>query len=394
MDPNSPVARAVDGDAMIDACRAAVRIPSETGSEEAVAGFLRARMLRLGFDDVEIDRNGNVVGCVRGTGGGPSVMINGHLDHVPPGEMVDPYCGEIVDAARWGEKGFAIRGRGSCDMKCNLVAATFAVGALRAAGLRPRGDIIVVGDVEEEIDSPRGVISVIERGLRADFGLSVESTNGRIHFGHRGKLEFALTVTGRTSHASEPENAVNAITAALPFIAALEEAARNLPGHKEMGQATMTATGLHSFPDNGSALVPDRAVLRIDRRYLPGEGPETVEAELRRLFSGIEPVRGAGWGLELINHYPLMDGPRDGPMAQALHAAAEAVTGRAPERGYWRFGVNGTFMQAAGVPTIGFGPGNERWAHTPEEHILVEDLLTFARILAVALADLTEAGPA
>jgi succinyl-diaminopimelate desuccinylase len=116
---------------MIAACQELVRIPSLSG-EEAAAGVAFAAQLRaLAFDRVEIDDKGNVVGWLDGEDDGPTLLVNGHLDHVPPGDMADPYAGALVAAMRWGESGLAIAGRGTCDMKCNVVAAAFGLAAWR-----------------------------------------------------------------------------------------------------------------------------------------------------------------------------------------------------------------------------------------------------------------------
>jgi putative selenium metabolism hydrolase len=383
----------VDEGALIRACREIVRIPSETGAEADAAAFLAALMRDVGFDSVEIDGNGNVIGRILGTGAGPSVMVNGHLDHVPPGDMAEPFSAELVDASRWGEEGLAIYGRGTCDMKCNVVAAVFAAAAVKASGVAPRGEVVVVADIEEEIDSPKGVASVIAGGLRTDYGINVESTNGGVYLGHRGKLEFMLTVRGRTSHASEPGNGINAISEALRYAAAFDDYARGLPSEDLMGPATAVVVGIHSIPDNGTALVPDRCQLRLDRRYIPGETPESCEAEIRAVLERVPPAIDAPWTLELFNHYPLMFTPEDSPVVAAALDAVTRVTGRTPPLGAWRFGVNGTFMAAAGIPTVGLGPGNEAWAHTPEEHVLVRDIVETAQALALAISTITRPSP-
>jgi len=346
--------------ALIAACRGIVRIPSETGSEAAAAEYLAALMRDLGFDSVQTDDNGNVIGILKGSGHGPSVMINGHLDHVPAGDMVDPFWGALVDGSRWGEAGDAIYGRGTCDMKCNVVAAVYAVSALKVSGQRTGGDVILVADVEEETDSPKGIASVIAGGLRTDYGISVESTNGGVYLGHRGKLEFLLTVRGRTAHASEPTNGINAIGEALKYATAFEEYAAALPRDDHMGPATAVVVGFHSSPDNGSALLPDRCELQLDRRYVRGETPESCEAEIREVLSAVSPAMGDPWALTLFNHYPLMFTPEQSPVAIAAKAAVARVHGGPARVSAWRFGVNGTFMAAAGIPTIGPGPGDEK----------------------------------
>ncbi|RUZ79394.1 M20/M25/M40 family metallo-hydrolase [Mesorhizobium sp. M7A.F.Ca.US.006.01.1.1] len=386
---------AIDAPALIAACQEVVRIESLTGQEANVAKFVAEKMIELSFDDVKIDANGNVIGTVFGDGTGPSVMINGHIDHVPVGAMQNPFSGELVDAARWGESGQAIFGRGSCDMKCNVISAIYAVGALRRSGLKPGGDVIVVADVEEETDSPKGVKAVIESGIRADYGISVESTRGQVYLGHRGKLEFEVCFHGRTSHASEPSNGVNAIYLSTAFIGALEQYASTLPEDELLGPATVVVTGMHSFPDNGTAVVPDLVKMRVDRRYIRGEDEESCLSEIRQILkSAYGETEGGKWSAEVTNHYPLMFTPQTSLVAQAAIVAALDVDDAAPAISAWRFGVNGTFMNAAGIPTIGLGPGDEKWAHTPEEHVGTADLVNSTRKIARAVMALTKSGEA
>lgn len=384
---------AVQNEQLLAACQKVVQIESLTGEEAAVAQFVADQMRLQQFDKVDIDVHGNVIGTLFGDGTGPSVMVNGHIDHVPVGAMQNPFSGEIVDASRWGEEGTAIFGRGSCDMKCNVIAAVHAVGALKRAGLKPGGDVIVVADVEEETDSPNGVKSVIREGLRTDFGISVESTRGQVYLGHRGKLEFEVRFIGRTSHASEPSNGVNAIYLATRFVDRIQDYARGLRKDDLLGPATVAVTGMHSFPDNGTAVVPDLLTLRVDRRYVRDETPAGCQAEIEDILRTTNPDgQGSEWTVELINHYPLMYTPDDSPVARAAIVAAEDVDGQALKISAWRFGVNGTFMNEAGIPTIGLGPGDEKWAHTPEEHVGTRDITEAARKIARAILAVTRGG--
>jgi putative selenium metabolism hydrolase len=380
-DHETRVDKALDVEGMIAACQAVIRVPSLSYEEAAVGRLYAEHLRKLGFDEVEIDPNGNVIGRLRGAGNGPSLMINGHIDHVPPGEMAEPFSGKIVDAARWGEKGQAIYGRGTCDMKCNVMASAYAVAAIRRAGLRLNGDIVFVADVAEEVDSPTGVVSLIEHGIRADYGLNTESTRGHVHIGHRGKIDCELEVHGRTSHASEPANGLNAAYQAVPLLEALREYAEGLPDDPLLGPATVTVISVRSSPDNGTAVVPDRCVVRVDRRYVRGETAETCEAELRALIAKLEAgVADFKCDFRLITHYPLMYVPPDNPVVVAALAARKDAVAKDEEPGAWRFGVNGTFMCRAGIPTVGLGPGNEKWAHTPDEHIGIDDLTETCRI--------------
>lgn len=372
---------AFDQDRMVAACQEVVRTPSLSFEEGAVAQIYVGHLKALGFDEVEIDANGNVIGRLLGAGNGPSLMVNGHIDHVPTGEMKDPFSGAIVDASRWGENGLAIYGRGTCDMKCNVMASAYAIGAIKRAGVKLRGDIVFVADVGEEVDSPTGVASVIERGIRADYGLNTESSRGRVHIGHRGKIDVEIVVHGRTSHASEPSNGINAVFMAAPLLSAIQEYGETLRDDVLLGPATVTLISMRSAPDNGTAVVPDRCVIRIDRRYVRGESAASCEAELRAILDRLAAADDRFvYDFSVVTHYPLMYVEPDNPVVGAALAAREAVTGTKDDVGAWRFGVNGTFMCAAGIPTVGLGPGNEKWAHTPDEHILIDDLSEACRI--------------
>lgn len=365
--------------ALIESCRAVIRIPSESGNEQKVAELFAETMRRLAYDEVEVDGLGNVVGIIRGQGNGPNVMINGHIDHVPVGDMVDPFSAEIVDAARWGESGLAIYGRGTCDMKSNIMAGVYAAARMRGRPLR--GDIIVVADVKEEIDSPEGVKSVIQRGITADYGISAESTDLGVYLGHRGKLEFDVTVVGRTAHSSEPDRGLNAIFPATAFVDAIRRYAHTLPHDDLMGAATVAITHIASSPWANTPIIPDRCLVRIDRRYIRSETPDDVEAEVRAVAEGVQREH-PDYRIEFsrFNHYPLMFTDPASPIVQAALAARAAVLGERVEPGAWRFGVNGTFMVEAGIPTVGVGPGNEKWAHTPDEHVSIDQLKQVVRI--------------
>jgi succinyl-diaminopimelate desuccinylase len=381
VDRNRALDEALDTEAMIAACQQMVRIPSLSGEEAEAAAAMADCLRALDYDRVDIDDKGNVLGWLDGEGDGPTLLVNGHLDHVPPGDMIDPYGGCLVDAARWNEPGMAIAGRGAGDMKCNVVAAAFGLAAIKRAGIRFPGTVILNADVGEEIDSPDGVQHVLARGLRADYGLSVEATGLNVYVGHRGKVEYELRVHGQMAHSSEPSRGDNAIVRALPLLAALERQTPILPFHPLLGQATLAAIDITASPGGGVAVVPDRCTVRVDRRYIPGETPETCYAEMAGIVDAVR-ARDSRFhcDIEEVNHYPLFFTDPEHPLVEAVQTARVEILGDRGDVGAWRFGVNGTFLARAGIPTVGFGAGDERWAHTPEEHILVDELVAAARI--------------
>ena len=371
---------------LVDFARELVSTPSETGAEHAVSELLAGELARLGYRDIDVDGAGNVVG--RLGEGSPILMFNGHIDHVPPAGMDAPFGATLEPGSRWGETAWAIRGRGSCDMKANVAAGAHAATFLRDAGAL-RGSYVFTADVQEETDSPAGLPALLERGVRARYGISGESTGLAVSIGHRGKLQAEVVVHGRASHASTPDAGVNAVLHAQPFLRALELAARALPAESELGPATLTVTAISSEPDAGVAVVPNLCVIRIDRRWIPEETKEDCVAALEALVR--ETAADAGVEAELRPldiDYPLMHTPRDHPLVAAGLTAVADIMGRTPPVVSWRFGVNATFMNRAGIPSIGIGAGLERWAHTPEEHVPVNELVASARVYARLIEDL------
>jgi succinyl-diaminopimelate desuccinylase len=346
--------------------------PSLPGEEREVAELLAMKLVHLGYRDVAVDSMSNVVGYLGE--GPPRLMFNGHLDHVPPAGMDDPYGAQIVDGH--------LRGRGTLDMKANVAAGAFA-----AAFVDPplRGAYIFTADVREEIDGPEGIQALLAQGLRADYGVSGEATSLDVALGHRGKVQLDVTVAGRSSHAATPAEGENAVFRALPFLAALARAGERVPSDPLLGAATLTVTGIASAPSGGVAVVPSSCTIRVDRRYVRGETPDSCRVEVEELVDRVAAEHGAHATVELVNVYPLMATEPDHPLVRAASAAVEDATGRVPALKAWRFGVNATFMNAAGIPSVGIGAGDERLAHTPAERVPVYEIVQASHAYALLI---------
>jgi putative selenium metabolism hydrolase len=295
--------------------------------------------------------------------------------------MEDPYGAQIVDAAAYGGRGYAIRGRGSCDMKANVAAGAYAAAFLTPDDLTA-GTYVFTADVQEETDSPLGVSALMKRGLTAEFGLSGESTQLQVYLGHRGKIQVDVTVKGRSSHASTPDDGVNAVYRAIPYLQALQAMPEGLPGDPLYGAATVTVTDIHADPGADVAVVPSGCTIRVDRRYVPSETAESALAGIAALVERVSEQTDTVAEVSLVNVYPLMSIDPEHELVAAGRAAVAGVTGKQPELRTWRFGVNATFMGEAGIPTIGIGPGNEDYAHTRNEHVPIDELVQASRIYA------------
>lgn len=374
---------AVDEKGLIAFARELIRTPSLSMEESEIAGKISQRMGEIGLEAVREDPIHNVVGYLKGEDPDVELMFNGHIDHVLPGEMADPYSGEIVDGDRYGYDGPVMTGRGACDMKGAVAAMIYAAKAVRESGVKLRKSFLMTAVSREEMAKGEGIRRLLEEeGLRARMAVSGEATDLQIHLGHRGKLEFTVTTHGRTAHASNPDRGINAVYKMCDFIDELRTGYK-LSSHPVLGPCTFAVIDILSRPGRLGPITPDACEIALDRRYLPEESAESVQKEieaiLERRAASDDNFR---WEVERVKDFPPFFCDEDQPVVQLAKAARTAVLGNPGETSVWKFGVDGTFIHGAGIPCVGFGPGNERFAHTPEDHLPVDHLIRACRVYA------------
>ena len=367
-----------------------IRIPSLPGEEGELTRRVVAEMESLGYDEVRTDELGSVVGVVRG-GTGPRVMLSAHLDMVAEGDPAEweypPFDGVIAEGC--------LHGRGAMDIKGPLALQTHVAAALR--GQAP-GDIIVAHPVYEErggwgmdhLTRPDG-------GLRPDLVIIGESTQGDIAIGHRGRAEIEIVGTGLAGHASAPDRARNALDLVPPILAGVAYLAARQDSDEVLGPASVVATGVEAVPASLN-VIPDRVTVTLDWRILPVDTEESLVARvedalgphLRRFDAEERGERGAGVEVRMATQLQraytgveeerriLSPGFLMDPGHPIVTAAAGAVgrrTGTGPARVRpWVFATDGGWTCGVrGVPTIGFAPGEERYAHTNTERLDLDE---------------------
>jgi len=372
-----------------------VRIPSLSTHEGAVAARVAQEMKRVGFAEVRTDRIGNVIGRI-GTGRGPKLLLNGHMDTVDVGELDrwphPPYGAVIQDGVLYG--------RGACDMKGGLAAMVYGAKALLEAGIELHGDLYVVGVVQEEPCEGLAMrVLVEEEGIRPDFVVLGEPSNLQVRLGHRGRLEMQVQVRGRAAHASSPELGSNAIHNAARLIFGLELLTARLATDPFLGQGSLAVTEIESQAASRNAL-PDCCSFYIDRRLTLGEteskalaevqhiiNTEEVEAEVR--VTRYQARSYTGYSGQARNSFPAWVMPEDHPLVQALVRSVRETLGYRPKLGRWAFSTDGAYTAGvANIPTVGFGPGEERYAHTLDEQVRLNDVVDAARVYARLAVDL------
>ncbi len=380
-----------------------VRTPSISGQEQEVAGLIVREMERLAYDEVFTDDIGNVVGIIKGSGRGENIMFNGHMDHVDPGRLenwdYDPYGGTIA--------GGYLHGRGACDMKGAVASQVYAAALIKNLGLAHGGDIIVTGVVQEEPAECLGMarlcdVTFAQRGIKVDFVVLGEPSDLKLMLGHRGRVELEVTTIGRTSHGSAPWRGINAVYKMLPVISKVQSLDTTLPDHELLGKSIISLTIISCSPGRLS-IIPDICTVCLDRRFIPGETAEQALAQIETIlkdigqgdpsFQGSVRVREleevSYTGVKTLGRkvMPPWLTPADHPKVTRVCAALGEL-GHEPESGYWNFATDGSHTAAIlGIPTIGYGPGEESLAHTSQERISLDSLVqSIAGNAAIALA--------
>ena len=360
---------------MIGFAQDLIRTPSLSGDEKRVADLTVATMQRLGYDDVWTDRVGNVIGVLEGAAGGSSVQFNSHIDHVAPGDLSlwprDPYDPTIV--------GDILYGRGASDVKGAMATQVYLAPVLRDLGMTPPGDVFVVGVVLEEVGGFG--CSVLCEEMPTDFAVLSEASNNQIRRGHRGRVLMKVSFSGLSAHASAPERARNPHFAIGRFLLMVEEL--TLPPHPTFGGSSVAPT--ISKNDQISANVtPGTLSVYLDYRNVPGESTETVVGRFAPLVArAAEACDGITGQIEVVQRnvrsYTGIDAtmpptrafevPADDVLVTTAVTTLEQTLARSVEVGTWTFSTDGGHLAHHGIRTIGFAPGEERFAHTVEDQI-------------------------
>ncbi len=375
-----------------DFLRRLIRTPGLPGEEGNVAEVVAGEMTRLGFDTVDRDGAGNIIGLVRGNGPSEPIMLNTHLDHVAAGEESEwpypPFEGSVSDGRIWG--------RGAVDIKGPLAAQVYAVGELARAGRRPPGDVWVTTVVMEEIGGLGA--RYLARNLFTKCVIVGEPSRNRLMRGHRGRTELLLTVTGRSVHASIPDHGVNPLEVTASFISAIP----GLPHlvDAELGPSSVAPT-LFRTDQSSPNVIPGRAWLTCDWRNVPGETGESIRKLLQELANrcliegaraevtipGSELTTYTGYREFSHSYHPSFClGPED-PSLKAAEAVVARVLERPAKAGVWKFATDGGHFAEAGMKVLGLGPGEETLAHTVRESIGLDELEEGRRLYQALVCD-------
>lgn len=376
-------------DAILQFLREIVAIPSMNSDIAAVGKRIGEEMTKLGFDQVYVDKYGSIVGRI---GDGPTIILfDSHIDTVGIGDPKqwewDPFTGKVENGLFYA--------RGALDEKGSTPGMIYGMAIARDLGLLDGYTAYYLGNIEEWCDGIGCQAFVEWEGIKPDFVVIGEPSNMNVYRGHKGRLELEVVCKGKSAHAASNYMGDNAIYKMLPVIDAINKMDAHLPTHEFLGQGRITVTRVSSVSPSDNA-VPDECRIFIDRRVTFGETKESVIASIRALippqhaadFEVLELVYNepshTGAVFEYEKYFPAWALAEADPFVIAGRQTIQALWGRDLPAGKWDFSTNGNYWRGkAGIPSIGFGPGNEIYAHAVNEHVPLADVVEATKFYAL-----------
>jgi succinyl-diaminopimelate desuccinylase len=379
---------------------------SETFVVEVLSSLVRANSINPGVFEVEMAERvqewlkptgaavtvvefepgrPSVAAVFEGTGDGPRLVMNGHMDTHPLDEeslwTVDPFGAEIKDGYLYG--------RGACDMKAGLTSQIAVAHFVAAHRERLKGTLVLQFAAGEERGEP-GTLSMVQAGLGGDFGIVTEPTELRVATAERGAAWFIIRVKGRSIHSSRAHLGLNPIWRLRPVLDVLEEYERDVKAlkHPLLPGGSCTPGIVRAGIKENS--VPDSCEIVIDRRLLPGE---TVDRELEALRTRLAVIKESDPEFEFeVTRYPAAFEPTDidpgSPFARTMLGAAKAVTGAPQEPWGTPFSSDIGDLVGAGIEAVTFGAGNVAECHCADERVEIAQVRDASRVLALATTQL------
>ena len=366
-----------------------IAIPSESCNEKGVIYRIKEEMEKVGFDKIEIDPMGNILGYIGH--GSHLIAMDAHIDNVGVGEIKNwtvtgPYEPKVI--------GDAIYGRGGSDQEGGMVSMVYAGKIIKDLGLEDDYTLLVVGSVQEEdCDGLCWQYIINEDKIRPEFVLITEPTSLRIYRGHRGRMEIKVHTHGISCHGSAPERGDNAIYKMAQIIEEVRALNENLHYDPFLGKGTVTISEIFCTTPSRCA-VADGCTISLDRRLTNGETWEGALQEVRNL-PGVKMAdaevslytyeRPSWTGLTYPTecYFPTWVIPEDHPTTKTLVEAYGGLYEKEPVVDKWTFSTNGVaIMGRYGIPCIGFGPGAEEEAHAPNEKTWTSHLVQAAAMYA------------
>jgi putative selenium metabolism hydrolase len=364
------------------------------GQLKDVGERIAAEMTKLGFDEVRFDKMGNILGRI---GSGKRVIVfDSHIDTVGVGDPAewdwDPFKGKVEDGILFA--------RGACDEKGSTPGMVYGLAFAKELGWLKDTTAYYFGNMEEWCDgiAPNTFVEVDPK-VRPDFVVIGEPTKMQVYRGHKGRIELKITASGRSAHAATHylgDNAVYKMMAVITQIRELDRRMRfGMGKHPIQGHPSVAVTDVSARTASLNA-VPDQFTIFIDRRITSNEPHDEVIAQIKGLIPDYlqdeiqveelfyDAPSYTGFVFPVSKYYPAWLLDENHPFVRAGQETVKALWGEDRPLGTWDFSTNGTYWAGkAGIPSIGFGPGDENYAHTILEQVPLDDVVKATEFYAL-----------
>lgn len=365
-------------------------IPSMESKIGPVGERVGDEMLQLGFQEVRFDKMGNILGRIGS--GGKKLVYDSHIDTVGIGDASswewDPFKGKIENGILYA--------RGACDEKGSTPGMVYGLAIANRLGLLDGWTAWYFGNMEEWCDgiAPNSFVEADPK-IRPDFAVIGEPTKMQVYRGHKGRVELKITAKGKSAHAASNFLGDNAIYKLLPVIAGIRDLDATLPTHEFLGKAVVTVSDMKVSTVSINA-VPDEATIFIDRRVTFGETKESAVAAIEALIPNdqrdkiklaelfYDEPSYTGFVFPVDKYYPAWALEETHPLVQAGQNTIQVLWNETRPTGKWSFSTNGTYWAGkAGIPSIGFGPGDEIYAHSTLDQNKLDDVVAATEFYAL-----------
>jgi putative selenium metabolism hydrolase len=374
-----------------------IAIPSMDSKIGPVGERIAQEMTKLGFDEVRFDVMGNILGKI---GKGPKVLVyDSHIDTVGVGDPEewthDPFTGK--------EENGIFYGRGACDEKNSTPGMVYGLSFANETGLLDGWTVYYFGNMEEWCDgiAPNSFVEVDPK-IRPDFVVIGEPTKMNVYRGHKGRVELKVVAKGKSAHAASNHLGDNAIYTLLPVIAGIRDLEPKLGDHPFLGHGKITVSDMHVKTPSINA-VPDEAFIYIDRRMTFGETKEEAIEQVKALIPAesmdkitvemlfYDEPSYTGFVFPVDKYFPAWALEESHLLVQAGLKTREMIGLEPSPAGKWNFSTNGIYWAGkAGIPSIGFGPGDEETAHTIIDSVPLADVVKSTAFYALLPAIIKE----
>ncbi|MFQ5683411.1 MAG: M20 family metallopeptidase [Candidatus Binatia bacterium] len=326
-----------------------------------------------------IDDQGNLISMLDGKEGGKRLLFVGYAMNAAPSTMQNPYSGEVIDGTAYGINGECVWGRGACEQKGSLAAMIAAIKLVAGCKVQLPGAVSFVTSTAGETGRHHSLAHVLEHGgLVADWGII--DGPPEIQLGNKGRVDILVTVRGKQSHSSRPEEGINAIDGA---VTVLEKLKLLMPypsdkTHSGLGRVSLIPNAIESFP-KATHTIQGECKIMFDRRLLPGDDPVEATQQLSRAIGNVEPFQVEVEAKDFM--YP-SEVAKEAEVVESLQDAIRTMLGREPRFSYSSAANDTGLLNVKGIEAINYGARDIRFQHTDHDLVSVNRVFEAAKVFA------------